>query len=221
MNYKINDIYPCIQGEGVHTGVPMILIRLHGCSVGCTWCDTRETWNSIEENRTTLAEAMGTNEKWATTDAEEIIAYISAQYQALRWILLTGGEPADQELVPLASAFKQAGYKIAIETSGTATGHLEADIDWICVSPKFDMPGGKEIIAVCLETAHEIKHVVGKQAHIERLEQALNSVRLRDEVIINLQPVSLSKKATQLCIETVIKRGWRLSLQTHKFIEQR
>jgi 7-carboxy-7-deazaguanine synthase len=221
MYYNVNDIYPCIQGEGAQTGVPMILIRLQGCAVGCPWCDTRETWELLGENRTTLTEALGTSARWAEASAEELLAHLSDKYERLAWVLLTGGEPAEQELGHLASRLKQAGHKVAIETSGTATGHLEADLDWICVSPKFDMPGGAEPLPVCLESAHEIKHVVGKPAHIERLDQALNGLRLRDDVTINLQPVSMNKKATELCIETVIRRGWRLSLQTHKFIRQR
>jgi len=221
MDYNINDIYPCIQGEGVHTGVPMTLIRLQGCAVGCPWCDTRETWDRVGENKVALTEAMGTNARWAGLSAEELLAHISDQSQRPHWILLTGGEPAEQDLGPLVSRLKQAGYKVAIETSGTATGHLEADFDWICVSPKFDMPGGREVLPVCLGRAHEIKHVVGKPAHIEKLDRALNKVRLRDDVTISLQPVSLSKKATELCIETVIRKGWRMSLQTHKFIKQR
>jgi 7-carboxy-7-deazaguanine synthase len=221
MHYHINDVYPCIQGEGVHTGVPMILIRFQGCTVGCPWCDTRETWKLDGQNRTELAEAMGSPPGWAEISMEELVAHIRERYQMLRWILLTGGEPAEQELDPLVSQLKQAGYKIAIETSGTGTGHLRADPDWICVSPKFDMPGGKEVLRICLETAHEIKHVVGKSADIGRLDQALERLRLRNDAIISLQPLSLSKKATELCIQTVIRRGWRLSLQTHKFIRQR
>jgi 6-pyruvoyltetrahydropterin/6-carboxytetrahydropterin synthase len=42
-SYVVNDIYTCIQGEGVQTGVAMVLLRLQGCAVGCPWCDTKET----------------------------------------------------------------------------------------------------------------------------------------------------------------------------------
>jgi hypothetical protein len=51
MRYRVNDIYDSIQGEGIQTGVPMIVLRLHGCAVGCPWCDTRQTWQSDPVNR--------------------------------------------------------------------------------------------------------------------------------------------------------------------------
>ena len=42
--YKINEVFESLQGEGAHTGVPSIFIRLQGCPVGCPWCDTKHTW---------------------------------------------------------------------------------------------------------------------------------------------------------------------------------
>ena len=41
---NINEMFETIQGEGAHTGVPSIFVRLQGCPVGCPWCDTKHTW---------------------------------------------------------------------------------------------------------------------------------------------------------------------------------
>ncbi|VEN74253.1 7-carboxy-7-deazaguanine synthase [Candidatus Desulfarcum epimagneticum] len=221
MRYQINDIHPCVQGEGVHAGVPMVLIRLQGCGVGCPWCDSKETWGFSEKNRVGLADALGTNPRWAGAGVGETLAFVRSRPPKIRWALITGGEPAGQDLAPLAKGLKEDGYRTAIETSGTARGHLGAGFDWICVSPKFDMPGGGEPLPECLESAHEIKHVAGKPADIDRLDRALDGLGLREGVVISLQPESLGRKATELCVKTVMERGWRLSLQTHKFINQR
>ena len=110
---------------------------------------------------------------------------------------------------------------MALETSGTEVGHVGANIDWVCVSPKINMPGGRPIVAAAMRSAHEIKHVVGKGADIEQLDQLLAQSELRAKVQICLQPVSQSQKATDLCLEVVQQRGWRLSLQMHKYLGAR
>lgn len=225
--YNVNDLYPCIQGEGHYTGMPMVLLRLMGCGVGCPFCDTRETWDAAPEHKVeTLTEVRAKPESWGTFTAIEIAEAIQAEYPQFNWVLLTGGEPAEQGLMHLCRELKARGYKIALETSGTAMGFVGADIDWVCVSPKFEMPGGKAVLPYALCAADEIKVVVGKQAHIDRLDQSIAEIEgmglaLKTGSEISLQPMSVNKKATELCIATVMERGWRLSLQTHKFIEQR
>lgn len=216
----VSNIYTAIQGEGVQTGVAMVLVRLHGCGVGCPWCDTKETWELNHQFQVkSLAEAMGTTPHYAAVSPTQILSYIQTNCPGPKWVLLTGGEPADQPLQPLVTILHTAGYKVALETSGTATGHLEAGLDWVCVSPKIDMPGGKPLIPAAIEVADELKHVVGKAEDIATLDALLSEISLKPEVQICLQPVSRSRKATQLCIEVVQERGWRLSIQTHKYLD--
>lgn len=49
MQYPINEIFQTLQGEGVFTGVPAIFVRLQRCPVGCSWCDTKHTWEQLPE----------------------------------------------------------------------------------------------------------------------------------------------------------------------------
>jgi 7-carboxy-7-deazaguanine synthase len=220
--YPVNDCYPCVQGEGVQTGVAMVLLRLHGCAVGCPWCDTRETWYfDADQQVGTLAEALGANPRYVYLSANEIAGHIVAHHPGPKWVLVTGGEPAQYDLRPLAHALQEAGYRNALETSGTELGHLHADFDWVCVSPKLNMPGGKVVRPEALAVADEIKHVVGRQRDIHDLDALLAGTQLKPNVQICLQPVSVRQKATELCIETVQARGWRLSVQTHKYIAAR
>lgn len=219
MNYAVNTIYPCIQGEGHHTGTPMVMIRLQGCDVGCPWCDTKETWGLILGDKVeNLAEADARRPRWTSTGVQNIIARV-LQYP-LRWALISGGEPADQALGPLVDALHRHHFKTALETSGTATGHLGAGFDWVTVSPKWDMPGGKPVLDSAMIRADEIKAVIGKQEDLDRVVREVSRLRgigsWQGEV--SLQPVSQSKAATQLCVDACMKHNWRLSCQLHKYL---
>lgn len=220
--FPINDIYPCIQGEGVQTGVPMVLVRFHGCPVACPFCDTKETWDikpDMEEQA--IHDALGTNEKFATLAPSELNKYITDQYPTFKWVLVTGGEPAQYRLAPMVAALHDGGRRVAIETSGTEIEHINAGFDWICVSPKLYMPGKRRVLPPAIATADEIKFVVGRERDLDILDQLLALTVQKATVQICLQPMSTDPKATALCIKTVQERGWRLSLQTHKFVDQR
>lgn len=141
--YRVNDLYATIQGEGRLTGTPMILLRLQGCSVGCTFCDTKETWATdaaaLPDRRATLAEARGTSMLWTELDTEALAHAVRAEREekapGAEWVLLTGGEPAEQPIRPLVRALHGAGFKVALETSGTARGHLPDDAGQFVETP--------------------------------------------------------------------------------------
>ena len=217
---RVNTIYGAIQGEGVKTGVPMVILRLQGCSVGCPYCDTREAWDTDEVDRVPLlAAARGRSPRWTQMEPSEIAVIIRYDYPTYDWVLITGGEPAEQDLSELVEVLHDADFRVALETSGTASGHLGTGVDWVCVSPKIGMPGGQEIIPEVIREADEIKHVVGKQAHIDQLDQLLFEYGINGTTEISLQPMSQDRRATALCVETVQQRGWRLSLQMHKYVK--
>ena len=216
---RLNDLYQTCQGEGCQTGVAMVMIRLQGCGVGCPFCDTKETWALAAAHKVaTLGEALGTNAKWCEETPAEIAAYARHLFPGPRWALVSGGEPADQPLFSLVRELHARRFRVALETSGTALGHVGAGFDWVCVSPKIGMSGGKALLPEALAAADEIKHVVCTGADIEALDRLLLEMPLRDDVQICLQPVSGQGKATDLCTRTAIDRGWRLSLQTHKLV---
>lgn len=219
MNYRVNDIYTCVQGEGCQTGQAMVLLRLHGCGVGCPFCDTKETWDVNPAHCVaSIGEARGANPKYTIVGPHTIAQYIRWHHAGPAWVLLTGGEPADQPLGPLVEELHTSGYKVAIETSGTATGVLLAGCDWVCVSPKIGMPGGRQVLREVIEVADEIKMVIGKETDLDRLDVLLAENPTKPGVQICLQPMSQNDRATKLCIETVQARGWRLSVQLHKYL---
>lgn len=200
----------------------MVLLRLQGCAVGCPFCDTKETWDVDPASEAgSIPEALGTNERYAWVSPSEINRFISVSFPSLQWVLLTGGEPAQYPLKPLTLALHDGGHKVALETSGTELGHEGAGIDWVCVSPKLYMPGKKRVLPAALSLADEIKFVIGRERDLDYAEQLLTLSSLKPGAVVCLQPMSLDPKATQLCIQTVQDKGWRLSLQLHKFISQR
>lgn len=116
---KINEIFWSFQGEGARLGFSSIFIRLSGCSYGCPYCDTKDSWQKGTEH-----------------EIDEILSRVDrvkASYGQPQ-VVITGGEPLEQDISALVSHLKQKGYFIAIETNG---GHFQdIPIDWWTVSPK-------------------------------------------------------------------------------------
>lgn len=217
--YPINDVYYTIQGEGVLTGTPAIFLRLNGCDVGCPFCDTKETWSmNLSDEVESIDLACQSPNSYTWQSAEVIGAHLAQMGSQIQWVVITGGEPALYPLKELVDVLHQQGKKVAIETSGTANGHVGAGFDWVTVSPKIKMPSNKPILAEALSCADEIKHVVGRERDIEQLDELLAQYPPKETTTICLQPMSQSPKATELAIETVKARAWRLSVQTHKYI---
>ena len=108
----ITEIFKSIQGEGTRAGLPCIFVRLTGCNLRCTWCDTAYAFHggtklSVEEVISRVDELAGR------------IAGLSGSQASVPLVELTGGEPLLQEEVyPLAERLLAAGYTVMIETSG-------------------------------------------------------------------------------------------------------
>ncbi|MFM4822377.1 7-carboxy-7-deazaguanine synthase QueE [Aeromonas hydrophila] len=221
MHYPINEIFQTIQGEGVFTGLPAIFVRLQGCPVGCPWCDTRHTW-VVDPAREVGIEAVldcsNESDGWSKMSTEQIlVSFQQLGYQA-RHVVITGGEPCLYDLQDLSAALIEAGYQVQIETSGTSE-ILTHEQTWVTVSPKINMKGGLPVLVSALERANEIKHPVATERHVEELDALLATARLRENVVIALQPISQKPRATQLAMATCIARNWRLSIQTHKYLD--
>lgn len=220
MTYRINEIFETIQGEGCFTGVPSIFIRLQGCPVGCPWCDTQHTWETRASDEVSIDAMMAKispTSQWAAMTADDIVGLIKARGYQARHVVITGGEPAMFDLLPLGEALEKQGLRLQIETSGTFALRVTA-ATWVTVSPKLDMPGGYQVCADAMARANEIKHPIAMQKHIDALDALLAQSPPRDDVQICLQPISQRPRATELAIQTCIKRNWRLSVQLHKYL---
>lgn len=220
MLYPINEMFQTLQGEGFYTGAPAIFIRLQGCPVGCSWCDTKHTWEKYADKQQPLADIVhksAESEAWADASAEQLLAVMAEQGWTAKHIVITGGEPALYDLTSLTEQFEQNGFQCQIETSGTHPIRCSA-ATWVTVSPKVNMRGGYDVLNSALHRANEVKHPVGRQRDIDALDLLLSQVPPSTQRIIALQPISCKKAATELCIATCIARNWRFSMQTHKYL---
>jgi 7-carboxy-7-deazaguanine synthase len=116
---KINEIFWSAQGEGLNSGFSSIFIRLAGCSLRCPYCDTRGAWRGGRE-----------------MSLAEIVAAVAALRVATPGarLVVTGGEPLEQDLKELVKALRRQRYFVAVETNGLHFQDLP--FDWWTVSPK-------------------------------------------------------------------------------------
>ncbi|CCN81443.1 putative Queuosine Biosynthesis QueE Radical SAM [Vibrio nigripulchritudo SFn27] len=219
--YKINEMFETIQGEGTFTGVPSVFVRLQECPVGCAWCDTKQTWEAEEQDQVPIGDIMiktADSPTWCFVSAGDIVEQYQKHGYTAKNIVITGGEPCVYDLVALTKAFEDIGCQCQIETSGTFEVKA-TDSTWVTVSPKIAMKGKLPVLVSALERANEIKHPVGTQKDIDQLDELIASADVSDETTIALQPISQKPRATKLCIDTCIARNWRLSVQTHKYLD--
>jgi 7-carboxy-7-deazaguanine synthase len=213
--YLVNEIFETIQGEATYTGTPSIFIRLMGCPVGCHWCDTKHTWKmeGVQEISIINMKAKTEDNELSARMSNESITESIKDYKA-KHIVITGGEPCIYDLISLTAHLINSGYSVQIETSGTHKVLCHADT-WVTVSPKVDMAGGFKLDNQALFIADEIKYPIGKPSDIEKLKEVLKNTICTN---VWLQPISQSKKATNLCIEQATINNWKISIQTHKFL---
>lgn len=218
----INEVFETIQGEATWTGTPSVFLRLQGCPVGCPWCDTKHTWTVSRDRMIPAAqmvEKTGDGDSFAFMPPSEIVGFIAKRFRA-RHIVITGGEPCMYDLTDLTSLILERGWTAQIETSGTYD--VRADLGtFVTVSPKIGMPGGLLVRESVLLRADEIKMPIGKETDVAKLSMLLEQVGARPKHGVWLQPLSQSPKATSLCIEAATANGWKLSMQTHKYLDVR
>src|SRR5436189_2520240 len=98
----IIEIYKSVQGESSFAGLPCIFVRLAGCNLRCTWCDSEYTFSG------------GT--KMSLEQVEDEVAKLAP----VKLVEITGGEPMlqEREVAPLMERLVASGYTVLLETSG-------------------------------------------------------------------------------------------------------
>jgi len=184
-----------IQGEGYHTGKAAYFIRLGGCDVGCSWCDSRFAWDP---------------ELHPMVETDEIVRRAAAS--GADSVVVTGGEPLMWNLDLLCKGLKRNNICTFIETSGAYP--LSGIWDWICLSPKRNLPPGPDIC----RSADELKVIIEEKYDLEWAEKYRGMVSAKCRLF--LQPEwSRFETVIPEIIDYVRKNTeWRISLQVHKYM---
>lgn len=118
-NLLISEIFFSLNGEGLEMGKPTIFVRLSGCNLDCSWCDTKYAdHNATEKN------------------IDEILEEIEKCNSDINSVLITGGEPLTQDIEPLVDALHRKQYDVGIETNGSVYKDVLLKTDFISVDIK-------------------------------------------------------------------------------------
>lgn len=184
-----------LQGEGFQTGKAAYFIRLGGCDIGCNWCDSRFSWNPdihpVIETKTIINRV-----KQSGADS----------------VVITGGEPLMWNLDILCNGLKKNNISTFLETSGAYP--LSGKWDWICLSPKKNMP---PVIENC-KVADELKVIIQDKSDFEWAEKYNSMVSKTCKLF--LQPEWSRFDDIIADIVDYVKKNpnWRISLQVHKYM---
>lgn len=191
----VMEAFYTIQGEGHFSGNSAYFIRLGGCDVGCVWCDVKDSWDGS---------------RWPTLSVEEIVS--QAKESPTRLAVVTGGEPLMYDLTELTSELHASGLQTNVETSGAHP--LTGDWDWICFSPKKFMKPRAEFY----ETSDELKVVVYNKSDFKWAEE--HAALVKPDCLLYLQPEWDKSETVLPEIIDYVKDNpqWKISLQTHKFM---
>lgn len=207
--FLLNEIFYSVQGEGTRAGLPCVFVRLHGCKLRCSYCDTTY---SIDRR------SGGTN----VTGAD--IAATVRGYNC-SFVEFTGGEPLEQiNTFPLMSWFCDEGFTVAVETGGHIDTELVDErviriLDVKCPSSKMTPLNNYKNLDI-LRAHDEVKFVIGSREDYEFARDIIRTYDLGNRTAAAL----ISPVFGTLDYRDIV--GWilddhlpaRFQLQMHKFI---
>jgi len=205
VDLRITEIFHSLQGEASRVGLPTVFVRLTGCPLRCTWCDT--TYSFTGGEMWTLAEVLA-----------EVAKY------PVRQVCVTGGEPlAQKACLPLLTALCDAGYEVSLETSG-ALDIAPVDPRVSCIMDLKAPDSGESARNLWANLAHlkardEIKIVVASREDYEWARDVIHAHGLDARCPVLMSPA-------QGAVEPAALAGWiledglavRFQLQLHKLL---
>lgn len=209
MNCLLNEIYPCLMGESTAVGLAAALVRLNGCNLACTYCDT-------QHSRTEPGQLVPVTEV-----VELVVALRSGR------VLLTGGEPMLQAdaTQALAGQFLSKGMTVYLETNGSVplAGLPREVVKIVDVKTPGSGHGGSflDTNLACLNPHDELKFVITSREDYDwsvRFLQFRRNLGIpRNQVLFSpcspmLQPVKLAEWILEDRLDV------RFHIQMHKFV---
>lgn len=212
-NYRIVEIFSSINGEGPRAGELAIFIRMQGCNLDCSYCDT--SWANEEDAR------------FRYTPTDEIIDLV--RLMNVRNVTITGGEPLVQEniLELLTALSMESGIRVEIETNGTVDLRPFAEMDNPpCFTMDYKLPGsGMENRMLpenfqYLKPEDSVKFVVKDYEDLLRARDVIQEYELTGKCHLYLSPAygDIEPEDIVNFMKSNNMNDVRLQLQLHKII---
>ncbi|PWJ65104.1 7-carboxy-7-deazaguanine synthase [Fibrobacter sp. UWB15] len=211
---KVCEIFRSIEGEGLRTGLPAVFIRLHGCNLRCSYCDSMYAVEGGDYKQMNVTQVLDAVKK----------------FSGITHVTLTGGEPLiHQNVEDLLSQLSGNGYRVNIETNGTVPCKwhfpgLFYTMDWKCKSSGMSVKMKMENLET-LGSEDVLKFVVGTIEDLEETETVVKSLAEKKDDMPHLfvSPVfgNLSNEEIVnwlLNSNIMVKNNVRFQVQLHKII---
>lgn len=205
ISLPVYEMFYSVQGEGQYIGMAACFIRLAGCNVCCPFCDEKKAWSAKSGTSMSVAEIVS-----------KVLDF------GARSVVISGGEPSLYDLNPLTEELEKNNIRSFLETSGV--NEVRGRFFHICVSPKQNkLPllkknaEGKECF---LNRTDCLKVVIACKEDLRFAEKMYGYVEDLNHTSLYLQPEWSRREEAIAIIIDYIKQNpcWRLSLQTHKYI---
>ena len=210
--YEVDEIFRSISGETSTAGTPSVFVRLYGCNLKCPYCDTPQ-------------------DKWYIVmyDYEILARVIEESKGTISHVILTGGEPLKQDVVPLVSLLIKHGFTVQIETNGTieipdyVSNRLRYAMD--IKLPSSNCPGyyadvTEKNIAKLMPN-DEIKFVIGNKRDFESAMWWINKYRPVSQLLFSPMFNAEGEMVYSDFIEDLLDselKNWRIQVQLHKIV---
>ena len=223
----VNELFYSIQGEGRWVGCPACFLRLHYCSVGCSWCDTKYTWSP---NQASEMEWVSPND--VLSRLIHLIPEPAHNQQAVH-LVITGGEPLlfQEQLIPVVTNAKEFGFALVeVETSGTIApiAELMEQVNWWNCSPKLSNSGlsaerriFREALSVIAGKGNaDWKFVVRDERDVEEILRDYSELIPKDRVMLMPEGVTKNAQMQRLPLigDLAMKYGFRVTARLHTLL---
>ena len=202
---KVNEIFYSIQGESSFLGIPFVFVRLTGCNLRCSYCDTKYAYEEGEE-----------------LTVEQILKQVK-KYKC-SYVEITGGEPLLQDDTPfLVDSLIDKGFNVLVETNGTKDVSVISDKATIIMDIKCPSSGESEKIdwenIKKLDKKDEVKFVIAEKSDYDWAKEIITERNLTYKLEVLLSPVR-EKLDPAVLTEWILRDNLkvRVQLQLHKIL---
>lgn len=232
---NVIEVYPAVEGEGVMAGTPEVILRLAGCNLTCSYCDSEHAWKKGVLNPAAVQRFLSGSDV-----ADEVDRVARGTGRKIEWVSLTGGEPLARDPVSLQDlgiGLRRLGYRIAVQTNGTVhRPSLFPYVDFWSITPTLggsgcavvDNPEGMRALETLLaqvrrsvrssaEPPGQVKFVICNETDIEEADALVSrwATSLDGTIPIIVQPAWQRDEAGAWDSVEVMQQAFQFLLANH------